>query len=144
VPPRRDLLSVLFALTRALRRIEDEAAAADKVTMWQYAVLALVEDEPANQTTLATRLGYSKNRLVHDIDHLEQVGLVRREVLPTDRRSNTITITDRGRHTRARIQRRIHHAEDELLREVPSTTRKQFAQLAAEITDGLHRRADER
>lgn len=141
MPRRRDLLSVLFALTRALRRIEDEAAAADQLTMWQYAVLALVEDAPANQTALATRLDYSKNRLVHDIDHLEHLGLVRREVPPTDRRSNTITITSRGRQTRARIQRRIHDAEDELLRDVPPSTRNQFAQLAADITDGLHRRA---
>jgi DNA-binding MarR family transcriptional regulator len=90
---------------------------------------------------LATRLDYSKNRLVHDIDHLEHLGLVRREVPPTDRRSNTITITSRGRQARARIQRRIHDAEDELLRDVPPSTRKQFAQLAADITDGLRRRA---
>jgi DNA-binding MarR family transcriptional regulator len=139
VPPRRDLLSVLFALTRALRRIEDDAAAVDQLTMWQYAVLALVEDAPANQTALAARLGYSKNRLVYDIDHLERLGLVRREIPPTDRRSNTITITSRGRTTRAHIQRRIHAAEDALLHHVPPSARKQFAQLAADITDGLHR-----
>ena len=134
---RRDLLSVLFALTRALRRIEDDAAAADQMTMWQYAVLALIEKAPANQTILATRLDYSKNRLVHDIDHLEQLGLVTREPLPTDRRSNSITITSRGRKTRERIQHRIHDAEDELLRDVAPATRKQFARLAAEITDTL-------
>jgi DNA-binding MarR family transcriptional regulator len=141
VPRRRDLLSVLFALTRALRRIEDDASAADQLTMWQYAVLSLVEDRPANQTTLATRLGYSKNRLVHDIDHLEHLGLVRREVLPTDRRSNSITITSRGRDARARIQRRIHDGEDELLRNVPRSAREQFAELAADIARSLPRGA---
>ena len=140
--PRRDLLSVLFELTRALRRIEDDAAAADHLTMWQYAVLAVAEDGPANQTAVADRLGYSKNRLVHDLDHLESLGLVRRDPLPIDRRSNTITITGRGRTTRARIQRRIHAAEDELLHRVPPATRRQFADLAADITDNLlHRNA---
>lgn len=138
---RRDLLSVLFTLTRSLRRIEDDAAAADDLTMWQYAVLALVESVPANQTTLATRLDYSKNRLVHDIDHLEHLGLVTRETPVTDRRSNHITITSRGRQTRKRIQRRIHAGEDELLRDVAPSTRKQFARLAADITDTLHRGA---
>lgn len=130
---------MLFELTRALRRIEDAAAAADQLTMWQYAVLAVAEDAPASQTAVAARLGYSKNRLVHDIDHLESLGLVRRDPLPTDRRSNTVTITNRGRTTRARIQRRIHAAEDELLRHVPLSARRQFADLAADITDGLRR-----
>lgn len=134
---RRDLLSVLFPLTRDLRRIEDEAAAADQLTMWQYAVLMVIEAAPTNQASLAARLRYSKNRLVHDIDHLEQLGMVTREVLPTDRRSNVVTITARGRTTRARIQRRIHEGEDELLQHVPASSRRDFTRLAAEITDGL-------
>jgi MarR family transcriptional regulator, lower aerobic nicotinate degradation pathway regulator len=137
---RRDLLGVLLPLTRELRRIEDAAAAADQLTMWQYAVLALVEASPANQTSLANRLDYSKNRLVHDIDHLEQLGMVTRQVLPADRRSNLVTITGRGRSARARIQGRIHAAEDDLLRHVPASTRKRFDRLAVEVTAGLPRR----
>lgn len=137
---RRDLLSVLFPLTRDLRRIEDVAAAADDLTMWQYAVLSVIEDDPANQASLAARLRYSKNRLVHDIDHLEQLGLVTREVRPSDRRSNLVTITARGRSTRRRIQRRIHDGEDELLQHVPATSREEFGRLAAEIADELRRR----
>jgi DNA-binding MarR family transcriptional regulator len=140
VSSRRDLLSVLFPLTRELRRIEDDAAAADQLTMWQYAVLMIVEDTRANQTNLATRLRYSKNRLVQDIDHLEQLGLVTREMQPTDRRSNIITITSQGRSTRARIQQRIHDGEDELLRHVSSSSRTQFLHLAAEVSDGMRRR----
>jgi DNA-binding MarR family transcriptional regulator len=140
VSSRRDLLSVLFPLTRELRRIEDDAAAADQLTMWQYAVLTIVEDTRANQTDLATRLLYSKNRLVQDIDHLEQLGLVTREMQPTDRRSNIITITSQGRSTRARIQQRIHDGEDELLRHVSSSSRTQFLHLAAEVSDGMRRR----
>ena len=137
---RRDLLSVLFPLTRDLRRIEDEAAAADQLTMWQYAVLMVIEDAPTNQASLAGRLRYSKNRLVHDIDHLERLGLVTREVLPADRRSNLVTITARGRSTRRRIQRRIHQGEDELLRHVPASSRHAFSRLAAEIADELRHR----
>lgn len=137
---RRDLLSVLFPLTRELRRIEDAAAAADQLTMWQYAVLMTVAENPANQTNLATRLWYSKNRLVHDIDHLERLGLVTREMQPTDRRSNIITITSQGRGTKARIQQRIHDGEDELLRHVSSSSRAQFLHLAAEVSDGMRRR----
>jgi DNA-binding MarR family transcriptional regulator len=137
---RRDLLSVLLPLTRELRRIEDAAAAADQLSMWQYAVLAIVEETPANQTNLATRIGYSKNRLVHDIDHLERLGLVTRQVQPADRRSNVITITSRGRSTRARIRQRIHDGEDDLLRHVSSSSRNRFLHLAAEVSDGMRRR----
>jgi DNA-binding MarR family transcriptional regulator len=137
---RRDLLGVLFPLTRELRRIEDAAAAADELTMWQYAVLVSVGETHVNQTSLATRLGYSKNRLVHDIDLLEQRGLVTRQVQPTDRRSNIITITNQGRTTRDRIQRRIHDSEDELLRHVAPTSREQFLLLAAEVSDEMRRR----
>lgn len=137
---RRDLLGVLFPLTRELRRIEDAAAAADQLTMWQYAVLVTIEETHANQMNLANRLGYSKNRLVHDIDLLEQRGLVTRQVQPTDRRSNTITITSQGRTTRDRIQHRIHEGEDELLGHVSPSSRKQFLLLAAEVSDGMRRR----
>ena len=139
VSRRRDLLGVLFPLTRELRRIEDAAAEADQLTMWQYAMLSVVEDAPVNQTTLANRLQYSKNRLVHDIDHLEQLGFVTREALRADRRSNVITITRRGRDARRRIQRRIHAGEDELLRHVPAASRQHFLALASEFTDGVRR-----
>lgn len=144
VPGRRDLLSVLWTLTRELRRIEDDAAADDDLTMWQYAVLAVVERGPVNQTTLATRLRYSKNRLVHDIDQLEARGLVTRRTHPGDRRSNLVTITDAGNAVRARVQQRIHAAEDELLDFVPRSTRSQFRHLAADISDGLRDALDSR
>lgn len=137
MPARRDLLSVLVPLTRELRRIEDAAAGVDHLTMWQYAVLATIERAPANQTSVAAQLRYSKNRLVHDIDHLERLGLVTRVVQRTDRRSNLVTITSDGRSVRSRIQKRIHVGEDKLMPHVSTASRAQFLSLAAEISDGM-------
>jgi MarR family transcriptional regulator, lower aerobic nicotinate degradation pathway regulator len=119
---RRDLLALVMPLARALRRIEDAAAAGYGLRMWQYAILAMIERRPGlNQAEVASRLDYSKNRIVADLDGLERAGLVVRR-RGADRRANELTITAAGRAARMAIQREIHRGEDELLEAVPAAT----------------------
>jgi len=116
VPAARvDLLASVLPLAKALRRIEDEAAASHDLTMWQYAVLQVVAAGPGrNQAEVAARLDYSRNRIVADLDALEERGLLVRRS-GADRRANELVITDDGTATMHAVQAAIHHAEDALL-----------------------------
>jgi DNA-binding MarR family transcriptional regulator len=121
---RIDLLAALGPLTRALRKVEDDAATAAGITMWQYAVLAVVVDEPGlNQGAVADRLGYSRNRIVADLDLLEDRGLLTRTP-GADRRANMLRATSAGRRLVQRVRTRIQHGEDQLLRQLPEGRRR--------------------
>src|SRR5690349_20972029 len=108
VTERQDLLAALYPITRALRRIEDAAAAREGISMWQYAILSAVADRPGcNQREVAAHLQYSPNRIVADLHDLQDRGwLLRRP--GADRRSNVLTVTDAGDGVRRRVRAEIH------------------------------------
>jgi DNA-binding MarR family transcriptional regulator len=121
---RQDLLALMMPITRELRRVEEAAAAMRGLTMWQYAILSVAADRrDLNQAEAADLLGYSKNRIVADLDHLESTGLLTRR-RAADRRANVLDVTERGRRATAAVQAEIHRREDELLAPVPAATRR--------------------
>ena len=133
MPARRDLLASLYPVTRALRRIEDDAAAEVGLTMWQYAILSAAAESPGgNQGEIARRLQYSANRIVADLDLLEEQGLVARAP-GADRRANVVTITRSGAAMQRRIQSAIHTREDELLAGLTATQRRQLQEVAGAL-----------
>lgn len=128
--PRRDLLAVLLPVTRQLRRIEDDAAAAHGLTMWQYAILSATAARPGlNQGQVAGLLGYSKNRMIGDLDELERLRLLRRSPGP-DRRANVLTATAAGIRRMQQVQADIHRDEDRLLAALPPGQRNALAAAA--------------
>jgi DNA-binding MarR family transcriptional regulator len=134
---RVDLLAALAPLTRALRTVEDDAAAAAGITMWQYAILAIVVDDPGlNQGEVATRLGYSKNRIVADLDLLEQRKLLTRSP-GRDRRANVLRATTAGRRLMQQIRRQIRRGEDQLLRALPAEQRRALTSATRTINEAL-------
>jgi DNA-binding MarR family transcriptional regulator len=137
MPSRPDLLASLFPVTKALRRIEDEAAAAADLTMWQYAILSVVKDAPRlNQRVIARQLNYSANRIIADLDHLEARGLVVRQP-GADRRANVITLTRSGAALQRRVQRAIHAREDELLAGLSVTQQRQLRSVVQALARGV-------
>ncbi|AKU15816.1 MarR family winged helix-turn-helix transcriptional regulator [Luteipulveratus mongoliensis] len=134
---RRDLLSSIHPIAKALRRIEDDAAESHGLTMWQYAVLAVVCARPAlNQNEVAGLLDYSRNRIVADLDHLESMGCLVRTP-GADRRANALTATDAGADVMRAVQREIHSGEDELLAGLSPTARAAFGRAADQLADHL-------
>lgn len=112
---RRDLLGQLLPFTKELRRNEDRASAEHGVTMWQYAVLSVATARAElNQAEAAALLGYSRNRIIADIDTLEERGLLVRE-RGADRRANTLRVTPEGEQLMRAVKADIHRGEDELL-----------------------------
>lgn len=131
---RHDLLGQLLGFTKALRRNEDDAAAAHGVTMWQYAVLAVADARPGvNQAEAAELLGYSRNRIIADLDTLERRGLLVRE-RGADRRANTLRATPQGVDLMRAVQADIHHGEDELLAPLTRAERAELDRVAARVS----------
>ena len=136
-PARRDLLASLGPVAKALRRVEDAAAATEDLTMWQYAVLSVVADQPGlNQGQVAKALEYSSNRIVSDLDVLETRQLVTRR-RGADRRSNTLEITPEGRALQRRVQDRVHAGEDSLLDGLTSAQQRQLRAAVEHLAERL-------
>lgn len=135
---RGDLLAALAPLTKALRQIEDCAAARAGITMWQYAILSVLADEPGlNQAQVADYLQYSRNRIIADLDVLERRKLlIRRRA--ADRRANQLRPTAAGIRLMRQVRADIHHQEDLLL--APLTEReRQGLRSAAQAASGALR-----
>lgn len=63
----------------------------------EYSVLAVIGCNPGlSQSQLCTALGIKRANLVAVIDHLESLGLARRDLSATDRRSNRLQLTVAG------------------------------------------------
>jgi DNA-binding MarR family transcriptional regulator len=63
----------------------------------EYSVLAVIGRNPGlSQSQLCTALGIKRANLVAVIDHLESLGLARRDLSATDRRSNRLQLTVAG------------------------------------------------
>src|SRR3954454_13288897 len=134
---RRDLLAALGPVAKALRRVEDDAAATEGLSMWQYAVLSVVGEQPGlNQGQVAKALQYSPNRIVADLDVLEGRLLVTRRP-GADRRANRLDITPQGRSVQRRVQQRIHAGEDELLAGLTSAQQRQLRAAAEHVARRL-------
>lgn len=141
--PRRDLLASLSPIARALRRIENDAAGRHSLSMWQYAILSVAAEAPGlNQGQVADRLQYSANRIIADLDHLQQRKLITRRSGP-DRRANVVSITSAGAAVQRRIQTDIHRREDDLLAGLSSAAQRQLRSAAQRLADQLRAPADE-
>jgi DNA-binding MarR family transcriptional regulator len=127
-------------VTKALAQMEEAVARGHGLTMWRYAVLVAVRDEPgSNQGQIAARIGYDKNRIVADLDALEDAGLLARTPGEDDRRANHLSLTPAGVRLADALQTRVHAGEDELLEALPAADRRVLARtlgtLRARVTD---------
>lgn len=137
--PRSDLAANMAPVTKALAQMEDAIARRRGLTMWQYAVLVAIRDDPgSNQGQVATKIGYDKNRIVADLDALEAAGLVRRTP-GEDRRANHLNVTERGARVATELQAAVHAGEDRLLAPLPAGDRRTLARavtaLRARVAD---------
>jgi DNA-binding MarR family transcriptional regulator len=96
----------------------------------------VAESPGLNQGAAAGRLGYSPNRIIADLDLLEQHGLLTRRP-GADRRSNELTTTTAGRRVVRRVRADIHRGEDELLAALPVAQRRALLSATETIADAL-------
>jgi DNA-binding MarR family transcriptional regulator len=66
----------------------------------QFSILAVIDRNPGlSQSRVCAALGIKRANLVAVIDHLESLGLVRRDTSVKDRRSNQLHLTPSGQRT---------------------------------------------
>ncbi|MEU8384250.1 MarR family winged helix-turn-helix transcriptional regulator [Streptosporangium sp. NPDC048865] len=107
----------MFAwITDRLVAAEAPLLAANELTMWEYIVLdRLSRGLAPNQLTLAREIKHDKTRLIPLLDRLQARELIARRRDAADRRSQTVSITDKGRALHAATQAAIREMEDEFL-----------------------------
>ncbi|HLT59639.1 MAG TPA: MarR family transcriptional regulator [Microlunatus sp.] len=137
---RPDLAAMLVPLGRRLMQVERPILEANDLTMWGYAILLALGEEPVRtQAALAERIGADKTRIIADLDELQQRGMITREVDPDDRRVRLVAITPKGRRARDRAQAEIQRQEEELLSVLPVADRRAFLRAAQQLAESAQR-----
>jgi DNA-binding MarR family transcriptional regulator len=142
---RPDLAAMMVPLSRALVAAELPILGEHGLTMWAYAVLLALDDEPTRtQAALAQAIGADKTRIIKVLDDLTERNLIRREPDPADRRARVLALTASGRRRRDAAQSAIQAQEERLLARLSTTDIGAFLRalrtlaenVAAEFTDG--------
>jgi DNA-binding MarR family transcriptional regulator len=133
---RPDLAAMLVPIGRRLMAMEQPILDAAGLSMWGYAVLLALGDEPVRtQAALAEMIGADKTRIIADLDELQDRAMITREPDPDDRRVRLVAITAKGRRTRDRAQAEIQKAEERLLSRLSRDDRAAFLRAAQALSE---------
>lgn len=133
---RFDLAASCTWLSRALVAAEEPILARHGVDMWEYVVLSALDDGPApNQSTLASKVGRDKTRLIGHLDRLEVAGLVSRTADPADRRNQTVALTEMGKSLLQACRKDIRAMEAGLLAPLTPAEQSTFVGLLDRLAD---------
>ncbi|MFI9506145.1 MarR family winged helix-turn-helix transcriptional regulator [Nocardia sp. NPDC052566] len=139
---RPDLAAMIAPLMRALMAAEQPVLARHDLTMWGYAVLLGLGNEPVyTQAALAKAVGADKTRIIGVLDELQRRGFLRREPDPADRRVNLVSLTPSGRTARDDAQREIQQEEEQLLAQLSAPDRRAFLRALRTLSE-IARQAD--
>lgn len=138
---RHDLGAAFAWLARAMMKAEEPVLRAHEVEMWDYAVLAVLEDGPApTQSELAGAVGRDKTRLIPILDRLEVRGLLRRTPDPADRRNRVVALTPAGRALVESCRTGVREVEAELLDRLEPDERAGFVAALDRLADAVRER----
>ena len=129
------LADLVHGLTRRLRRAQAERLAPLGLTPAQERALRMIAraEEPLRMTEIADRLGIVPRSLTTVIDALEEGGLVRREVDPSNRRAILLHLTARGVAVRDELREARRRAADDLFAPLPDADRKTLGGLLSRL-----------
>jgi DNA-binding MarR family transcriptional regulator len=91
--------------------------------------------EGAMQQELGAAMGVDPSTMVSLVDELEAAGLAKRRPHPTDRRARAVALTPKGRRALERARRMAEHVEDEVLRGLTATERRELLTLLRRALD---------
>src|SRR5581483_7360057 len=110
---RADLAAMMYPLSRALIAAELPILRAHEISMWGYAVLNTLVEQPIHtQSALAKEIGADKTRIIPVLDELQERALIERTPDPDDRRARQLAVTEAGRALRDAVQADIQRGED--------------------------------
>ena len=109
---------------------------AHDMTLAQFDVMAtLCHSEGITQQELATRLLVTKGNVVGLIDRLCQAEFVERRADPSDRRANTLYLTDLGRRRVIESLPSVNAHREKLLKDFSQDELKQLVHLLQRLED---------
>lgn len=114
-PPgsRLSLLFELFAAEQSVRTLIGSAMTDAALRPDEYAVYSvLFDDGPHTPTDLARRVGMPATSMTHFVRGLLERGHAERQVVPGDRRSYRLALTDEGLRAHAAASRAFRQADD--------------------------------
>ena len=121
---------LLFRLWRASHTRVTAALETIGLTPPTFALLNILgAGEGAMQQELGATMGVDPSTMVALIDALEGAGLAKRKPHPKDRRARAVVITPKGRRALQRGRALAAHVEDEVLRGLSSTERRELLRL---------------
>jgi DNA-binding MarR family transcriptional regulator len=133
---RADLAAMMYPLSRALIAAELPILRAHEISMWGYAVLNALVDEPIRtQSALAQAIGADKTRIIGVLDELQDRALIERTPDPDDRRAHQLALTDAGRDVRDAVQADIQRGEERLLTRLGAAERRAFLRALALLAE---------
>ncbi len=133
---RADLAAMMYPLSRALIAAELPILRAHQISMWGYAVLnALVEQPIRTQSALAAAIGADKTRIIGVLDELQGRALIERTPDPDDRRAHQLAITEQGRTLRDAVRGDIQRGEERLLARLSAADRRAFLRALAILAE---------
>jgi DNA-binding MarR family transcriptional regulator len=129
------LADLLHRLMRRLRRSQAERLAPLGLTPAQERALRVISrsDEPLRMTELADRLGIVPRSLTTVVDALEEAGLVRREIDPSNRRAILLRLTGQGTAVRDELREARRRAAEDLFAPLPDDDRELLANLLTRL-----------
>ena len=121
---------LFFRLWRASHTRVAEALESVGLTPALFGLLnVLGAREGAIQQELGSAMGVDPSTMVSLIDQLETAGLANRRPHPTDRRAREVVITPKGRRALERGRQMANQVEDEVLRGLSATERRDLLSL---------------
>lgn len=93
---------------------------------------------PVSQQRAAEEMQVGPATVVEIVDGLEQAGLVKRRVSATDRRTNDLVVTAKGRHALTRAVTIQENVENEASRDIGPAGRRRLVALLGKVVTGKY------
>lgn len=121
---------LFFRLWRAFHTQTAAALRTIALTPALFAILNYLQaHEGAIQQQIGSAMGIDPSTMVALVDELEGAGLAKRRPLPHDRRAREVLITAKGRRAVKRGRELAAEVEDDVLRGLSTTERRQLVAL---------------
>ena len=123
-----EVVEAVLASSRALVAVSARSIAnAPGVTLPQYRMLVVLDQEQTNLSKLAAALNVAPSTAMRMVDRLVSAGLVERTTPPTNRRETLLALTSAGERTVRTVTSRRRRDLRAIIRRLPEGQRPQLA-----------------
>jgi DNA-binding MarR family transcriptional regulator len=104
------------------------------LTTVQWAALQMIREIPAiDQASLSSMIAFDKTTIVKVLDRLAEKGLITRTRSQTDRRSNLLHVTPRGRSALNKVEPLMDRIEQRILAPLSAGDQRKFLEMLTRL-----------